>query len=436
MTRILHVTPHLGGGVGTVLRGYLSYSTRSEGLHHSVCCLERANDRARQWAAGERIPLADGLGAASEALLEAISAADVTVLHWWNHPLLFDLLVNLELPAARVILWSHVAGHTAPQVFTSRLVDYPDLFVLATAFSYRVPVLAALPAARREARVRVVHSNGGVGQVAGVRPAPHEGFRVGYVGTVDYCKLHREFVRMSAASEIPGVEFVVCGGDREDEVRREAERLGVAGRFRFLGRVDDVPDRLAGFDVFGYPLDRRHFGTGEQALLEAMAAGVPPVVLSGGAEEQIVEHEVTGLVVDGVEAYPRALERLHRDAALRLRLADETRRRTRRDYAIERTAAAWRALYDEVLAEPKRRRRWRGVPATGPVGGSDLFLESLGEAAADFSASRDGPGTSSTEERIAALPYRHRTPTRGTVFHYRRFFPDDADLNRWCALLG
>jgi hypothetical protein len=294
-----------------------------------------------------------------------------------------------------------------------------------------------LSQAQRRERVRLVFSCAGIEHVRDVKPVPHPGFRVGYIGTVDACKMHPAFLQLSASARIPDVEFLVCGGDRHKELGEAAARLGLGDRFRFLGPVRDIRDPLSTFDVFGYPLHRQHYGTGEQVLIEAMAAGVPPVVLGPGAESYVVHHGQDGLVVEDSRDYGRALELLWRDRDLRRRLGDRARQTARREYTIERTAAAWRAVFDEVLARPKRVRRWRGSKAHQRPSAAELFCASLGEHAKDFDASlHDNDEGRAADERIAKLPYVFRTPTRGTPFHYRRFFRHDPHLRRWCHLLS
>ncbi len=439
MTRILHLTPHLGGGVGRVLLNYMAYDNGRAGREHHIACLDYANEPAQRRGARLGIPITDELAGQLPELFAQIREADVTLIHWWNHPLLWDLLVNQPLPAARVLLWSHIAGHTAPQIFTDELVAYPDHFVLATEFSRESAVIQALPEAVQQRQLRTVFTCAGFDHVKDVRPEPHEGFRVGYIGTVDYIKMHRDFLAMSAAARIDDVTFVVCGGDQHGEIRAEAERLGLGGKFEILGPVADIRPYLATFDLFGYPLCRDHYGTGEQVIMEAMACGVPPVVLGPGAEAYVVTDGVDGVVTTEAD-YPRALERLHRDPALRARLSAGARERARSHYTIEHTADAWATVFDEVLASPKRARSWPGLGPSeaGGLSRAAVFVTSLGDQAEPFATALGGdpPAVERAEAQIARLPYIHRTPTRGTARHYRFFFEEDATLERWDELLS
>ena len=79
------------------------------------------------------------------------------------------------------------------------------------------------------------------------------------------------------------------------------------------------------------------------ALIEAMANGTPVIAFGRGAVPEIVDHGVTGLIVDSIDdavaAVPRAraLDRL------------AIRRRFEERFSVERMARDYLALYDVVL---------------------------------------------------------------------------------------
>lgn len=439
MTAILHIAPHLGGGVGRVLLNHLAQVQPAGAEHHAVACLEYANPQTVRRSADLGIRLEERMADRVPMLLEMMAQADVVVIHWWNHPLLYSLLVNEIFPPVRLVIWSHVSGHFPTQNFTDALIAFPDRFVIATPHSLKAPAVMRLSEEERATRIRLVFSCAGIEHVAAVKPCTHSGFRVGYVGTVDYCKMHPDFIRMSAGVQIPGVRFVVCGGPGDAVIRADAVRAGVEDRFEFLGQVDDVAGMLSSFDVFGYPLAEDHYGTGEQALIEALAAGVPPVVLANGAEQHIVQDGVTGIVARNCEEYRRALELLHREPERRLMLAGNARRIARERFSIEQLARNWSAVYSELLRIPLRSRKWSGSNSPDlVVDGAALFLESLGEHGVDYRESMNAPPDGAllaADGRVACKKGLSRARTRGTAFHYQSFFPGDPYLNLWCGLM-
>jgi glycosyltransferase involved in cell wall biosynthesis len=98
-------------------------------------------------------------------------------------------------------------------------------------------------------------------------------------------------------------------------------------------------------DVLAFPTYHRE-GL-PYALLEAMAAGVVPVVSPVGAIPDVVEDGVHGLFVPAhrPDAVADALERLINDRTLLQRLATAARARVVEQYSVERMASAFAALY-------------------------------------------------------------------------------------------
>jgi glycosyltransferase involved in cell wall biosynthesis len=88
-----------------------------------------------------------------------------------------------------------------------------------------------------------------------------------------------------------------------------------------------------------------------QALLEAMALGVPVVASEAGGNTDLVTPGATGLLVPtaDVPGWAAALERLLGDAAWAGRLAAAGRDLVRTHYTLERTAERTEAVYLEAL---------------------------------------------------------------------------------------
>jgi glycosyltransferase involved in cell wall biosynthesis len=92
---------------------------------------------------------------------------------------------------------------------------------------------------------------------------------------------------LRALETVPGdVHALVAGaGDEAPALHELARSLGVARRVHWLGERADVPDLLADSAVFALPTRQDSI---PNAVLEAMAAGVPVVTTGGnGAEETL-----------------------------------------------------------------------------------------------------------------------------------------------------
>jgi L-malate glycosyltransferase len=433
---VLHVTPHLGGGVGSVLLNYLTKTKEHSDFEHSVLSLEYANEKAQMTSRSTGFPLKDKMAEDYENLLHAISLADVVLIHWWNHPLLYTFLVRESLPPARIIFWSHISGFHPPYVFTQPVLNYPDLFVFTSPLSFDTPDVKELSEERKE-NLRVIWSTGGVEQTALLKQKIHSSFNVGYIGTVDYSKMHPRFLKMSAQIEIPNVRFIVCGGPNENQISKEARQYVTDGRFTFTGPVDRVYHYLELLDVFGYPLAPYHYGTCEQSLGESMAAGVPPVVLANKTESYIVENGVTGLVVQNEDDYHRAIEELYQRPDLLKRLSDNARTAAQKRYSIDLMFNHWESTFHELLHYPKTSRYWTGKHRGKHVSPGCVFIESLGDYGKPFEDTLLSGSARKRDTAMDQLRELYSTSriwnagTRGTANHYYHFFPEDLDLKIW-----
>lgn len=436
---VLHITPHLGGGVGSVLLNYLAKAGEDSAFVHRVLSLEYANEKARMASRTTGFFLADKMSENLPGLLTAVSQADIVLMHWWNHPLLYAFLVRETLPPSRIIFWSHISGFHAPYVFNEPALNYPDLFVFTSPLSLEVAEVKNLREERQKA-LRVIWSTGGIENVASVLPKPHSGFNIGYIGTVDYGKMHPHFLKMSSMVKIPDAQFVVCGGPSEKKIQQESIQYGMGERFVFTGHISDVNNYLSEFDVFGYPLAPYHFGTCEQSLGESMAAGIPPVVLANRTESYIIDDGVTGIIAVNEETYAQAIEKLYHNPGLRQRLSNNARKAARQRYSIDLMISRWESTFNETLRFPKRERQWQGKYRGENVSPANIFLESLGAYGMEFLCSlnaQDEKDKEAAKEGIRKLcesSHLWRSSTRGTAHHYHYFFPEDKALQCWSNL--
>jgi glycosyltransferase involved in cell wall biosynthesis len=137
-----------------------------------------------------------------------------------------------------------------------------------------------------------------------------------------------------------------CRPDLETRVRD----LNLQSKIRFLGQRSDVPVVLGSADVFvlasqneGNPL----------SLMEAMAAGLPVVATAVGGVPELIEDQISGLLVargdcDGMAA---TMLRLLHDAELRRTMAASAGQRAAQAFSASQMAQGYADLYERILTE-------------------------------------------------------------------------------------
>ncbi len=422
---VLHITPALSrGGAGRATTFLAAALGRRLGRSQTIVSLRPASPDAV--GAAERAGVTVVQRPPADLLDEAIGRADLVHLHFWNSPPLYELLER-PLPPARLLVWSLVSGQRAPQVLLADVCRRAHTLVATSV------VTAELPVVREHApATRVLAVCGGELGRPPKRDATAEPFTVGYVGTVGWAKLHPEFVAMSASAALPNARFVVCGGgDAVRAVRAAARRHGQEARFDVRGPVADVAGALAAMDVFGYPLCRDSYATVDLALQEAMASGLPPVVLAHDANAREVEHGRTGFVAQDDGEYPLLLERLHDDPEARRRLGDAAAAHAHATWSPERHLAAWKAIYDELLQAPKRPVDPLPAPAGDRHPGAGRLVRSLGAHGDPFRRSLEGDADA---DHVVARCSPTLATADGGLLDYRRSYPEDGMLALWTGL--
>jgi len=170
---------------------------------------------------------------------------------------------------------------------------------------------------------------------------------------------------------VPGTRFLVAGsGTHEQELRSQAEELGLVEQGTFLGWIgDDVLHQLYRIaDVCVVPSIYEPFGL---VALEAMASGCPCIVADTGGLREVVPHGEVGLRfrTRDPEALGRMMEQVLTDASLRERLVAEASEHVLRfdwNDVARRTAEVYEELTEERAGKSAGRSSLRSAIATGP----------------------------------------------------------------------
>jgi glycosyltransferase involved in cell wall biosynthesis len=178
---------------------------------------------------------------------------------------------------------------------------------------------------------------------------------IGIVGRLVPIKNHRLFLQ--AARDIVqemqdradrSVRFLVVGdGDLRDRLEDETRAMGLASRVLFLGFRRDLENIYADLDIV--VLTSNNEGT-PVCLIEAMAGGKPVVATRVGGVADLVEDNVTGMLVPpgDREALAKALLVLLGDPALRARLGERARSAVYPRFDIRTLVSNLERLYAEL----------------------------------------------------------------------------------------
>ncbi|MEO9525063.1 MULTISPECIES: glycosyltransferase family 4 protein [Marinobacter] len=158
---------------------------------------------------------------------------------------------------------------------------------------------------------------------------------------------------IQAMRELPSdvkVHLLLVGDvDKNEEIRELAARSSASERIHFTGFRTDAPSLAAASDVFVLPSKERE-GL-PRAVIESMVYGVPPVVTRVGGMPELVENEVSGLVVPPSNSIELAgaIERLYRDEGFRAQLGQAARERIAGQFHTAETVRETSELYKSLV---------------------------------------------------------------------------------------
>ncbi len=423
--KVLHLTAHIGGGVGKALSGLVEQARVSgSGVQHLIVCLEEPEKRqfvelVRE--CGGDVIICPG----KDRIEKLLRDSDIMQLEWWNHPETLRYLCTLSIPPVRLLTWSHVSGLYNP-IIPQRLIMASHRFLFTSSCSLESKeVIDLIP--ELGDRLGVIYSSGGFSGMPEHIGEASNNISVGYVGSLNFAKLHPNYIDYLAAVDIPGFRIKMIGDlTNKDILNQQCDSLSRTGMLDFRGYTTDIVSELASIDILAYLLNPEHYGTTENALIEAMAMGIVPIVLDNPAETQIVDDRYTGLIVHSPDEFAEAIKWLSENPADRQRLGRQASESVRERFSAQKMESTLNAHYQSILSMEKREIDFSDIFGSDPA---EWFLSCQRDRtiyAEDGSISLNNGNL---------LSYGLFEQSKGTVFHFSERFPDNLKLKLWAKNL-
>ncbi|NDJ77519.1 MAG: glycosyltransferase family 1 protein [Chloroflexi bacterium] len=154
-------------------------------------------------------------------------------------------------------------------------------------------------------------------------------------------------------AKLPGVALTIIG-DGAERARLEKQFADTDTYFTGYLTGDDLGNAYASGDVFMFPSPTETFG---QVVQEAMASGLPAIIINQGGIIDLVADGETGFIChDDPQAFAQAVQKLRDDPALRQQMAENARAKTLR-YPWENIMAQLEDYYREAVDLNQRFNR-------------------------------------------------------------------------------
>lgn len=411
------MSAHLGGGVGKAISTVLNSAVKNfSSFKHSVVLTDEPerSEYVRELSNNSiEVIIAPSLN----ELKGLVGRCSIFQVEWWNHPKIIESLCSLGDIEKRVVFWSHTSG-LFEQIIPFELLEAPNHFIFTSKCSNALltrPVFEG-----RSINASVISSAVGISELPERSKAPARHFNIGYVGALDYSKFFEGFVEWVA--EIPP-EFLpiklIGDGPNKGDIAKQAENVSVPELFNFAGHSRSVTEDLLSLDIFLYLLNPNHYGTAENALVEAMACGVVPIVLPNPAELCIVEHKKNGIIVSSKEELLEWIVRLKNSPILLKDLSENASKSVRAKFSTARTLGSWEQVYGSLIEEKPKKINFRNVFGEKPI---DWFLSCRADKEFLISESLENISVQAVSSMVNG--------NKGSIGQFLKFYPNDPDLIR------
>ena len=175
------------------------------------------------------------------------------------------------------------------------------------------------------------------------------------VGHIRKVKGFDIFIRAAALvrREFPNAEFLIVGDVHEaehgPELHELTRALGLTDSVRFLGSSENVVEVLKRSDVFVLPSRSEGFSN---ALVEAMACGLPCVATRVGGNAEAIEDGVSGFLVppENPALAAERILRLLREPEEASRMGRAARKRVEEKFTAQAMMASITGIYERLLS--------------------------------------------------------------------------------------
>jgi L-malate glycosyltransferase len=180
---------------------------------------------------------------------------------------------------------------------------------------------------------------------------PEDAPLLGCIGVLSADKGQEWLIRALALvrREFPNCRLLLAGdGPSRPKLEKTAAELRVTDAVLFAGFVKDVESVYSALDIFLLP---SFFEALSNALMSAMAYGVPSIAFDTGGPAEIIENGESGLLVEAANenALAHAILRVLRDSTFARDLGARGRRRIEQSFSAAKMVQGMLNVYQQAL---------------------------------------------------------------------------------------
>ena len=324
---ILHISPHYGGGIAPAVLGIIEATKATHTLVEIVETKDIVSLKLLRQFNVQPQPISLLLGKQKNSII-----ADFVIFHYWDTEV-WSKLVDLDgtFVNGGLVLLNHRAinfngqqatyiGHIFQSCVQSGFIDQalPQNWTLIPT-CYGEEYTATPKTLRKQKAV--------------------------YIGTLAYKKVASDYFDLATKLVSCNISLDIYGKQIDPTFLKHTKEHQ-RNSLKFCGYAVDKLPILSECSYFFYPLNGKHYGTTENALLEGMLAGTLPLVRDNATERKIVGDDLIGyLDIDHCLTPEGSV--LFNDSELRRNLSERIRSRALKLISVNLRIAGWQSVLSQ-----------------------------------------------------------------------------------------
>ena len=404
--KIVHILPHLGGGVGTALESLIKYDDSY--VKRTIILLEKPIEKKNIYKLKSKNVnfLNFDIQNLPKKLIEAF---DIIHIDWWSHPLQFLLLKKLSNIKSRFLFWIHISGISNPLIPQKLYqLGIPVIFSSDCSIDSKTEKILKYYGCD----YTTIKSNGDLSYIKKKSPKENQ-FKLAYIGSQNFSKLHPHILKTIA--QLPD-EYKPISFFGNTLLKNEVKKLRLQNDIIFKGFKENLHEYYDDIDILIYLLNPLHYGTSENSLLEAMSAGIIPIVLNNKCEKIIVKNNYSGIVIREISELKHALDKLINSYALRVKLSKNCSNYVKLNFDIKTTSLKFKNIYSSLIKKNKFKKNF------------NLYFS---EKSSDWFKSVntfENDNYNYSKKDLFFLKFFFKEKTKSNITHFETYFPHDKDL--------
>ena len=180
---------------------------------------------------------------------------------------------------------------------------------------------------------------------------PAQNIVVGITARLEDVKNHKLFLDACEiiAKKRKDITFLIVGtGTKEESLKQYAAELGIGERVIFAGYQKDITELMNITDINTLTSKNEALSI---SLIEGMSIEIPAVATASGGPEEVVENNVSGIIVKNYDktAFADAVLALADNPVLREKMGKEGKKRAEDVFSISTMIKALEKIYDELI---------------------------------------------------------------------------------------